>query len=68
MVYSAGIFSLKVSAGCLTTCFVTVRYSAGTSTRHRISPVASSIFSIGPRPRCHVVYAGRTTTCSVTVS
>ena len=48
--YSAGIVILRVLAGWTSTRFDTVRYRAGSSTRHIISPVISSIFSIGPRP------------------
>ena len=66
--YSAGISTVFVVAGVFTTRRFTSLYSAGTSTRHMISPVPLSTFSIRPRPFFHVTYAGRTSTFSVTIS
>ena len=56
--YCAGIGMRLTSAGLATTRLLMVRNSAGTLTRHMISPVRPSYFSIGPRPFFHWVVAG----------
>ena len=50
--------------GARSTRVRTVLYSAGTSTRHMISPVLWSTRSIGPRPFFHAVWAAFTSTRS----